>query len=98
MNKLLVGFEAIPFLWESEAIPVNILTSTLPNQFITGRVKAGEAPAEPKRCLARQEPRPPVRFQFIRHCKDVWRGGLALPLFFNRARFAKILQGASRSR
>ncbi len=49
MNKLLVGFEAIPFLWESEAIPLNILTSTLANQFITGRVKAGEAPAEPMR-------------------------------------------------
>ncbi len=34
---------------EGEANPVNMLSSTLPNQFITRVGAAGEAPAEPRR-------------------------------------------------
>ena len=42
---------------KGEATPVNMFTSTLSNQFIA---REGEAPAEPWRRQARQEPRPPV--------------------------------------
>ncbi len=43
-------------MWESEATPVNIFQSTLPNQSIA---RESEAPAELTLDEARLEPRPP---------------------------------------